>query len=164
MVGEATDGEAALLAARRTEADVVLMDVRMPGLGGLEATRRLKRAVDGPTVVLLTLGACEHLRGPAGDVGADGLLSKSEIEERLPPMLDEIRRARRRIDLETYIYSRGDISDRFTDALEAAARRGAGRCSSRYRRPRTGRRSTRTISRSGWSRRCLTMPSWSMKA
>jgi len=41
-----------------------------------------------------------------------------------PPMLDAIRSARRRIDLETYIYSTGDISDRFTDALEAAARRG----------------------------------------
>ena len=41
-----------------------------------------------------------------------------------PPMLDAIRGARRRIDLETYIYSKGDISDRFTDALDAAARRG----------------------------------------
>jgi cardiolipin synthase len=39
-------------------------------------------------------------------------------------MLDAIRSARRRIDLETYVYSKGDISDRFTDALEAAARRG----------------------------------------
>ena len=39
-----------------------------------------------------------------------------------PPMLDAIRGARRRIDLETYIYSKGDISDRFTDALDAAAR------------------------------------------
>jgi len=43
-----------------------------------------------------------------------------------PPMLDAIRSARRRIDLETYIYSTGDISDRFTGALEAAARRGVG--------------------------------------
>jgi cardiolipin synthase len=41
-----------------------------------------------------------------------------------PPMLDAIRSARRRIDLETYIYSSGEIGDRFTDALEAAVRRG----------------------------------------
>jgi cardiolipin synthase len=39
-------------------------------------------------------------------------------------MLDAIRAARRRIDLETYIYSEGEIGDRFTDALESAARRG----------------------------------------
>ncbi len=41
-----------------------------------------------------------------------------------PPMLDAIRNARRRIDFETYIYSKGHIGDRFTEALEAAARRG----------------------------------------
>jgi DNA-binding NarL/FixJ family response regulator len=94
VVGEAHDGEGALAAIQETSPDVVLMDVRMPGLGGLEATRRLKRGPDGPSVVLLTLGACDHLRGPAGDVGADGLLSKAEIEDRLPPMLDAIKGTR----------------------------------------------------------------------
>jgi DNA-binding NarL/FixJ family response regulator len=90
VVAEAHDGEEALAAIRQTAPDVVLMDVRMPGLGGLETTRMLKRGASRPSVVLLTLGCCEHLRGPADDAGADGLLSKSDIEDRLPPMLDAI--------------------------------------------------------------------------
>lgn len=46
VVGEAADGVAAVEAVRRTQPDVVLMDVRMPVLDGLEATRRL--LADGP--------------------------------------------------------------------------------------------------------------------
>ena len=56
VIGEATDGEQAVDLARRERADVVLMDIRMPGVDGLEATRRISADEDlaGVKVVILT--------------------------------------------------------------------------------------------------------------
>ena len=54
VVGSAADGQEALELAGRVEADVVLMDLSMPGMGGVEATRRLLEAHPGVQVVVLT--------------------------------------------------------------------------------------------------------------
>jgi DNA-binding NarL/FixJ family response regulator len=78
VVGEAVDGAQAVDLARRRRADVVLMDIRMPRMDGLEATRRLA----GPGVadpvdvlVLTTFDADEHVFG-ALSAGASGFLLK----------------------------------------------------------------------------------------
>jgi DNA-binding NarL/FixJ family response regulator len=54
VVGAATSGEESLVVASDTGPDLVLMDVNLPGIDGVEATRRLTAGADGPVVVLLS--------------------------------------------------------------------------------------------------------------
>jgi DNA-binding NarL/FixJ family response regulator len=84
VVGEAGDGEHAVAAARRMAPDVVLMDIRMPGMDGLEATRRLARdpAVAARVLVLTTFGLDEYVFG-ALRAGAAGFLLKDAPPEQL---------------------------------------------------------------------------------
>jgi DNA-binding NarL/FixJ family response regulator len=76
VVGEAANGEAALEVVRTAEPDVVLMDVQMPVLDGIEATRRI--AVDGgPKVLILTTFERDDYLFAALEAGASGFLLKS---------------------------------------------------------------------------------------
>lgn len=80
VVGEAGDGREAVALARELEPDVVVMDIRMPGLDGIEATRRL---AEGPHVlVLTTYGLDEHVYD-ALRAGAAGFLVKTDSPERI---------------------------------------------------------------------------------
>ena len=78
VVGDAADGAAAVEQARRLNPDVVLMDVRMPVLDGLEATRRLLggRAEGGPRVLILTTFDLDDYVYEALRAGASGFLLK----------------------------------------------------------------------------------------
>ena len=82
VVGEADDGDTALALLAGTEADVVLMDVRMPRLDGVEATRRL-RAADGPRVLVLTTFDLDEYAYEAIRAGASGFLLKDAPLEEL---------------------------------------------------------------------------------
>ncbi|MDT0548122.1 MULTISPECIES: response regulator transcription factor [Streptomyces] len=77
VVGEAADGGEVLPLVRATRPDVVLMDVRMPGMDGIEATRRLRSALDDPpkVVVITTFESDDHVYD-ALRAGADGFLLK----------------------------------------------------------------------------------------
>jgi DNA-binding NarL/FixJ family response regulator len=76
VVGEAADGAAALRAWRALRSDVVLMDIRMPVLDGVDATRALKDEDRAPQVIVLTtFDADEHVL-QALAAGADGFLLK----------------------------------------------------------------------------------------
>ncbi|WP_444757853.1 response regulator transcription factor GacA [Pseudomonas sp. A014] len=76
VVGEADSGEAALKLARELEPDVVLMDVKMPGIGGLEATRKLLRS--HPDIKVVAVTVCEEDPFPTRllQAGAAGYLTK----------------------------------------------------------------------------------------
>jgi DNA-binding NarL/FixJ family response regulator len=83
VAGEAGDGLDALDAAARTAPDVVLMDVRMPRLDGLEATRRLLAAAAPPRVIMLTTFDLDEYVYEALRVGASGFLLKDAPEAQL---------------------------------------------------------------------------------
>jgi DNA-binding NarL/FixJ family response regulator len=75
LVGEAADGDEALQVILEVSPDVALLDVRMPGLDGMEIARRL-RDLRGVAVVLLTGSDTEGLQGAARAAGVVELLSK----------------------------------------------------------------------------------------
>src|SRR5919199_4571680 len=80
VVGEAANGLAAVDAVARLRPDVVLMDVRMPGLDGLEAARRILARPDGPRVVMLTTFDRDEYVYEALRAGASGFLLKDAPE------------------------------------------------------------------------------------
>jgi len=86
VVGEATDGREAIDQARALRPDVVLMDIRMPELDGLEATRRILAAVDGdggPKILMLTTFDLDEYVYEALRAGASGFLLKDTPPEQL---------------------------------------------------------------------------------
>jgi DNA-binding NarL/FixJ family response regulator len=83
VVGEAGDGLAAVAALRCTSADVVVMDVRMPRLDGIEATRRICQAGDRPRVLMLTTFDLDEYAFAALKAGASGFLLKDVPPEEL---------------------------------------------------------------------------------
>ncbi|MGI5241761.1 response regulator [Dactylosporangium sp. CA-139066] len=83
VVGEAADGRQAVDLARTTDADVLLMDVEMPGLDGLAATREITAAGAAPAVLMLTTFDRDDYLFAALEAGASGFLLKNGTPEAL---------------------------------------------------------------------------------
>ena len=84
VVGTACDGTEAVRLCRELRPDVVLMDVRMPGMDGIEATRKLANlAHDGPRILILTTFDLDEYVYDALRAGASGFLLKDVTAERL---------------------------------------------------------------------------------
>jgi DNA-binding NarL/FixJ family response regulator len=90
VVGEAADGVEAVGLADATAPDVVLMDLRMPGMDGAEATARLRSRPDAPAVLVLTTYDTDADIVRAVEAGATGYLLK---DAPVPTLVDAIRRA-----------------------------------------------------------------------
>lgn len=92
VITEAKTGEEALESMRKERPDLILLDVNMPGMGGLEACREIRRASDAP-IIMLTVRNAERDKVAALDAGADDYVVKPfGIEE----LLARIRAALRR--------------------------------------------------------------------
>jgi DNA-binding NarL/FixJ family response regulator len=81
VVGSAGDGEVAVRLSAELSPDVVLMDLNMPGLPGLEAIPRIVRSADAPAVLVLTMVDDDDSVAAAMQVGACGYLLKGAVQE-----------------------------------------------------------------------------------
>lgn len=81
--GEAENGNDAIRLASELKPEVIIMDVSMPGLNGIDATRAIHRAQPGVRIVLLTLHESSDLVRMAFRAGASGYLLKTDVEQEL---------------------------------------------------------------------------------
>jgi DNA-binding NarL/FixJ family response regulator len=87
VAGEAADGEASVEAAELLRPDIVLMDVNLPGISGLEATRRIHATAPGIMVLLMSTREAQEFAGKAAECGAAAYLPKSLLT---PEQLTEL--------------------------------------------------------------------------
>jgi two-component system, NarL family, invasion response regulator UvrY len=90
VCGEAHDGIDAIEKAKELKPDLVLMDVNMPRMNGLEATRLIRKEMPGTEVLIISQNEPAMLRGQANEVGARGYISKSDVGRELLNAVHEI--------------------------------------------------------------------------
>jgi DNA-binding NarL/FixJ family response regulator len=90
VVGEASDGATAVALAERRKPDVVIMDVRMPGMDGLEATKILTEKVPETAVLIFTAYSERSLLGRGLDSGAKGYILKEAPHQTLLKAIDKV--------------------------------------------------------------------------
>jgi DNA-binding NarL/FixJ family response regulator len=125
VVGEANDGLEAFVKAQELKPDLILMDVQMPGMDGIEAVRQIKQVLPATIIVMLTVRGDDNMLFEALKNGAQGYLLK---EIRSPSMLEMLRGALRgeaalspdlagRVLSEFRRLSKGGIPEKEEDAL-----------------------------------------------
>lgn len=90
VVGEATTGEQAIELARHLKPDIIVMDISMPGCGGIEAARCIKQSLPESRILMLTVSDAESDLMAALNAGACGYLLKSAVPEELVRAVNEI--------------------------------------------------------------------------
>jgi DNA-binding NarL/FixJ family response regulator len=92
VVGEVGTGEEAVAQARVLKPDIVIMDLSMPGAGGLEATRQIAALGEGTKVLVLTMHAEEEFLLPVLEAGGSGYVRKTSADEDLTTALRTVAR------------------------------------------------------------------------
>jgi DNA-binding NarL/FixJ family response regulator len=97
IAGSVLSGREALEQIESLHPDLVLMDLTMPGMNGLEATRLIKAQPDAPCVIILTLHDNAEYRAAAKIVRADGFVAKSEFGTQLEPLIRALSNEQRKV-------------------------------------------------------------------
>ena len=118
VAGQASDGAEAIELARALSPDVILLDLSMPGLDGLEALPRLREAAPECEVVVLTADGTEENLLAAIRGGAAGYLLKSEAPERIVEFLEGVSRGEAALS--------GAVARRLLEQLRAGGGRETG--------------------------------------
>ena len=87
LLGEAATGEHAIELADELRPEMVLMDVRLPGMGGIRAAKRIKASHPSTLVILISTTHPDELPPDAGEGGVDAYIWKSELD---PKLLDDL--------------------------------------------------------------------------
>lgn len=103
LVGEAENGEDAIRAVSALRPDIVIMDVTMPRLNGLDATRKIKSGSPGTKVVILTVHSEASYEHAARQNGADAFIPKKRLGSELLPTIRHL--LERSTDCETTVAS-----------------------------------------------------------
>jgi len=106
VVGELADGETAVKAVREDAPDLVLMDVNMPGMGGIEATRKILQIAPQVKVIAVTVLSDDPFPNQLLDAGARGFISKGSGSEE---MIEAIRMV-----MKGQYYISGDVAQKLT--------------------------------------------------
>ncbi|MDX2399449.1 response regulator transcription factor [Microbacterium algeriense] len=123
IVAEAADGAAAVAATLRSTPDVVVIDLEMPTMDGLEAVTRIKQQIPGQPVLMLTRHARPGVLRRALELGVRGFLSKNAEPAEIAAVIREISAGGRWIGrdvLELSVVDDSPLTDRERDVLHAA--------------------------------------------
>lgn len=95
ICGQAATGEDAIREADRTKPDIIIMDLRMPGIDGLQATRSILKTHPGTDVLIFTVDESEQVLREALKAGARGCVTKTDAGSTLLSMLQTLASERR---------------------------------------------------------------------
>lgn len=90
VVGTAANGREAVIAAQALRPDLVLMDVQMPVMSGIEAASQLIRELPRTRVIMVSVHDLPEVRQACEECGADGFIAKERLDEELPCLLQRI--------------------------------------------------------------------------
>jgi DNA-binding NarL/FixJ family response regulator len=130
VVGEAGDGETALALAAALRPHVVLMDLSMPGIDGLSATRRMRRSAPDAAVLVITMHAEPEMLATLRDAGAMGYLLKDAGHDQILEAVNAVARGEEAFDPDlsagteapgTAATPDHDLTDREVQVLELVA-------------------------------------------
>jgi two-component system nitrate/nitrite response regulator NarL len=89
-VVEASNGEEAIEQARKTNPDVIILDVTMPVMTGIEAARRLKREMPQVPILIMSMHDGESMANELARIGVQGYVSKNDALTKLPVAIDTV--------------------------------------------------------------------------
>ena len=91
VICEAADGEEAVIRAEELQPDLILMDVRLPGITGIEATRRIRRVSRQSQIIYVSQNDSEEMARAAFSTGGGGYVVKSDVGRELLKAISAVR-------------------------------------------------------------------------